>query len=109
MHLRFEDQHVQQVPEQSGIFSLWDHALLVYIGRTAPRSNLRAELQHALTMAMAEDMCVTHFTFEVTPSPKTRAAEELRDFFERWGSLPRYNEARPAHDEGAVLRTGRAA
>ena len=109
MHLRFDDQHVQQVPDQAGIFCLWDHALLVYVGRTAPRSTLRAEVQHALTIAMAEDMCATHFTFEVTSSPKTRAAEELRDFFERWGSLPRYNEARPAHDEGAVLRTGRAA
>jgi len=109
MHLRFDDQHVQQIPQESGIFCLWNHALLVYIGRTAPRSNLRAELQHALTIAMAEDMCATHFTFEVTPSPKTRAAEELRDFLERWGSLPRYNQARRAHVEGAVPRAGRAA
>jgi hypothetical protein len=108
MHLRFEDKHVQDVPEQSGIFCLWDRAMLVYVGRTAPRSNLRAELQHALTMAMAEDLCATHFTYELTPTPKTRAAEELRDYFERWGSLPRYNEA-PAHDEGAVLRAGREA
>jgi len=108
MHLRFDDQHVQQIPQESGIFCLWNHALLVYVGRTAPRCNLRAELQHALSVAMAEDICATHFTYEVTPQPKTRAAEELRDFFERWGSLPRYNEARPALDEGAVLRAGRA-
>lgn len=109
MHLRFDDQHVQQIPQESGIFCLWNHALLVYVGRTAPRSDLRAELQHALTMAMAEDMCATHFTYELTPTPKTRASEELRDYFERWGSLPRYNEARPAHHEGAVPRAGRAA
>jgi hypothetical protein len=109
MNLRFEDKHVQEVPEQPGIFCLWDHALLVYVGRTAPRTNLRAEVQHALTMAMAEDLCATHFTYEITSTPKTRAAEELRDYFERWGSLPRYNEARPAHDEGAVLRVDRAA
>ena len=109
MHFRFEDKHVQDVPEQSGIFCLWDHAMLVYVGRTAPRSNLRAELQHALTMAMAEDLCATRFTYEVTLAPKTRAAKELRDYFERWGSLPRYNEARPAYDEGAVLRAHRTA
>jgi hypothetical protein len=109
MHLRFEDQHVQEVPEKSGIFCLWDHTHLVYVGRTAPRTNLRAELEHALTMAMAEDLTATHFTFEVTATPKTRAAEELRDYYERWGSLPRYNEARPAYDEGAVLRAGRTA
>ena len=109
MNLRFEDKHVQAVPEQSGIFCLWDHAHLVYVGRTAPRSNLRAELNHALTMAMADDLTATHFTYEVTATPKTRAAEELRDYYERWGSLPRYNEARPAYDEGAVPRADRAA
>ena len=47
------------------------------------------------------DLAATHFTYEVSGQPKTRAAEELRDYFERWGSLPRYNEshdfeARPA-------------
>ena len=109
MHRRFEDKHVQSVPEKSGIFCLWDHAHLVYVGRTAPRSTLRAELNHALTMAMAEDLSCTHFSYEVTSMPKTRAEQELRDYFERWGSLPRYNESRPAHDEGAVLRSGRTA
>ena len=92
MRQQFAQQYVQAVPEESGIFTLWDHRHPVYIGRTAPRSDLRAELDHALTMAMAEDLSVTHFSFELTPSPKTRAAEELRSHFERWGSLPRYNQ-----------------
>ena len=109
MNLRFEDKHVQSVPEKPGTFCLWDHAHLVYIGRTAPRTTLRAELNHALTMAMAEDMSCTHFSYEVTAQPKTRAAEQLRDHFERWGTLPRYNESRAGLDEGAVLRPGRAA
>ena len=109
MRLHFAEQDVQNVPEASGIFCLWDNQHLVYVGRTAPRSNLRAELHHALTMAMAEDLCATHFSYEVTHAPKTRAAEELREHFERWGALPRYNESRPAYDEGAVLRAGREA
>ena len=108
MNLRFEDKHVRSVPEQSGTFCLWDHAHLVYVGRTAPRSNLRVELNHALTMAMVEDLACTHFSYEVTPTPKTRAAEQLRDHFERWGALPRYNESRAPHDEGTVLRSGRS-
>src|SRR6266513_93272 len=87
----------------------FDHTHIVYVGRTAPRSNLRTELEHALTMAMAEDLTATHFTYELTATPKTRAAEELRDYYERWGSLPRYNEARAAYDEGAVFRAGREA
>src|SRR5438093_8246665 len=108
MRLHFAEQYVQNVPEAPGIFCLWDGQHLVYVGRTAPRSNLRAELHHALTMAMAEDMCATHFTYELTSTPQTRAAEELRDYFERWGALPRYNEGRPGHREGAVQRADRA-
>ena len=109
MNRRFEDKHVQTVPEKPGVFCLWDHAHLVYVGRTAPRTNLRAELNHALTVAMAEDMACTHFSYEVTSAPKTRAEEQLREHFEQWGALPRYNETRPAPDEGRVLRPGRAA
>ena len=109
MNLRFTEQHVLQVPEETGIFCLWHHANLVYVGRTAPRTTLRQELRHALNVAMAGDMFATHFSFELTRSPKTRAAEELRDYFERWGSLPRYNESAPAHHEGALQRAGRHA
>jgi len=109
MNLRFTEKYVLMAPEDPGIFCLWQHANLVYVGRTAPRTNLREELRHALTVAMAGDMTATHFTFEVTRTPKTRAAEELRDYFERWGSLPRYNESAPAHHEGALQRAGREA
>ncbi len=31
-------------------------------------------------------------------------AEELREHFERWGALPRYNESPRGRDEVAVLR-----
>ena len=109
MNLRFTAKYVRQVPEEPGVFCLWHYANLVYVGRTAPRTTLREELDHALTMAMAGDMSATHFSFEVTRSPKTRAAEELRDYFERWGSLPRYNESAPAPHEGALQRAGREA
>jgi hypothetical protein len=98
MRLQFVAKYVQAVPEESGIFTLWDHRHPVYIGRTAPRSNLRAEIDHALTMTMLEDLSVTHFSFEATATPKTRAVEELRGHFERWGSLPRYNERTRSHD-----------
>jgi hypothetical protein len=98
MHLRFVEEHVQNVPEQPGIFCLWDERYLVYVGRTAPRSNLKAELMHALTMAMVDDMAVTHFTYEATLTPKTRSAEELRRHFEHWGRLPRYNASSGPRD-----------
>ena len=109
MNLRFTEQHVLQAPQQTGIFCLWHHASLVYVGRTAPRTTLREELHHALKVAMAGDMSATHFTYEVCNAPKTRAAEELRDYFARWGSLPRYNESAPVLHEGALQRAGRLA
>jgi len=105
MHLQFVEKHVQNVPEQPGIFCLWDERYLVYVGRTAPRSHLRGELMHALTMAMVDDMAVTHFSYEVTATPKTRAAEELRRHFEQWGRLPRYNSAPSQHDAWRGVRT----
>ena len=109
MHIRFTEKYVRQVPAEPGIFCLWHHANLVYVGRTEPRTTLLEELGHALTMAMAGDMSATHFSFEVTKTPKTRATEELRDYYERWGSLPRYNESSPVFHEGALQRAGRQA
>src|SRR5205085_10734027 len=101
MRLRFSEHYVQAVPEAPGIFCLWDSQHLVYVGRTAPRSNLRAELHHALTMAMDDDLCATHFTYEVTSDPKTRAAVQLCEHFVRRRALPRYNESPPGRDEVA--------
>src|SRR5262249_43705515 len=96
MWLRFSGEDIQNVPEESGIFCLFQDRDLVYIGRTAPRTGLRTELEHALRMAMAEDIAASHFTFELTRNPKTRAAEELRDYYETWGRLPIYNRPHPS-------------
>jgi len=71
MRRRFTAEEIQNVPEESGIYCLF--------------------LQHALKMAMADDMLASDFTFEQTASPKTRASEELRSYYEAWGRLPLYN------------------
>ena len=106
MRNRFVEEDVQNVPEEAGIFSLYQESDLVYIGRTAPRTNLKSEIAHALHMAMADDdLEATHFTFELTRSPKTRAAEELRSYFETWGRLPLYNRPQSLRlDQPAELR-----
>ena len=91
MRQRFHENDLQSVPEESGIYCLYQDRDLVYVGRTAPRTGLRSELMHALRIAMAADMHATHFTFELSKQPKTRAAEELRSFYETWGRLPLYN------------------
>lgn len=105
MRQRFSEEDVLKVPDEPGIFCLYHDRDLVYIGRTAPRNGVRAELQHALRMAMADDMHATHFTFELTKNPKTRAAEELRSYFETWGRLPLYNRPHGLRlDQSAELR-----
>lgn len=105
MRARFTEEEVQKVPEESGIFTLYQEQDLVYVGRTAPRSNLRKDLLHALAVAMADDMLATHFTFEPTVSPKTRASEELRSFYETFGRLPLYNQPHSSSlKQGAELR-----
>ena len=96
--LRFTEQEVKDVPAETGIFCLWYGRDLVYVGRTVPRSHLRAELEHALTMAMAEDMLATTFSYEVTRLPQTRAAEELRSYFSGCGRLPKYNDPSARND-----------
>jgi hypothetical protein len=92
MRVPFTEEEVRKVPEEAGIFNLYQEQDLVYIGRTAPRSNLREDLMHALTVAMADDMMASHFTFEPTKAPKTRATEELRSYYATWGRLPVYNQ-----------------
>jgi hypothetical protein len=106
MRLRFTEEHVQNVPAQPGIFCLWYGRDLVYVGCTMPRSDLRTELEHALTMAMADDMLTTTFSYEVTRMPQSRAADELRSYFSESGGLPKYNEpaGRLSRGEGQVLR-----
>jgi hypothetical protein len=101
MRETFNAEEIQKVPEESGIFCLFQEQDLVYVGRTAPRTHLRSELLYALRMAMADDMLATHFSFEPTKSPKTRAGEELRSFYETFGRLPLYN--RP---QSSLLKQG---
>ena len=105
MRQRFTGEDVKNAPEESGIFFLYQDRDLVYIGRTAPRIGLRSELEHALRVAMADDMHATHFTFELTRNPKTRATEELRSFYETFGRLPLYNRPHPVQlQQRAELR-----
>jgi hypothetical protein len=106
MRSPFNAEEIQNVPEESGIYCLFQEQDLVYVGRTAPRSTLKRELEHALRLSMAdEEMEATHFDFEPTKTPKTRATEELRSFYETFGRLPLYNQPQSSSlKQGAELR-----
>jgi hypothetical protein len=82
---RFDAETLRDVPESPGVCTLWTGNELVYIGRTEGTGTLRALLRSLL------DVPVTHFTWEVTVTPKTRAGDLLDAYLEKNGRLPRYN------------------
>jgi len=89
----FDAETLRDVPEGPGVCTLWSSHELVYIGRTEGNSTLRDLLRSFLGAR------VTHFTWEVTVTPKTRAGDLLDTYLEKYGRLPRYNEP-------AMLKSG---
>ena len=83
---RFDAEVLRDVPEAPGVCTLWSGNELVYIGRTEGNTTLRDLLRSFLGAA------VTHFTWEVTVTPKTRAGDLLDSYLAKHGRLPRYNE-----------------
>jgi hypothetical protein len=84
---RFDAEVLRDVPEAPGVCTLWSGNELVYIGRTEGNGTLRDLLRGFLGAP------VTHFTWEVTVTPKTRAGDLLDAYLEKTGRLPRYNDA----------------
>ncbi|HZM36916.1 MAG TPA: hypothetical protein VFC18_20835 [Burkholderiales bacterium] len=95
---RLDAETLRDVPESPGVFTLWSASDLVYIGRTDGNATLRDRLRSVLHAGVA----VSHFTWEVTVTPRTRAGDLLNAYLEKNGRLPRYNEHAP---EGSVLRS----
>jgi len=90
---RFDAETLRDVPESPGVCTLWSGSDMVFIGRTEGNATLR-DLLRSLLGAQ-----VTHFTWEVTVTPKTRAGDLLDAYLEKHGRLPRLNEA-------AVVKSG---
>jgi hypothetical protein len=99
---RFDADTLRDVPEGPGVCTLWSGNELVYIGRTEGNTTLRELLKAFLERVEKKDIAVSHFTWEVTVTPKTRAGDLLNAYIEKHGRLPRYNEGAP---EGAVLKS----
>ena len=100
---RFDSETLRDVTEGPGVCTLWSGNELVYIGRTDGSQTLRDLLRTFLGPTEAHEFTVSHFTWEVTVTPKTRAGDLLDNYIEKHGRLPRYNEY--AGDD-AVLKSG---
>ena len=82
---------LRDVPEQQGVFTLWDGANVVLIGTTVGTASLREALRQCLGLEHSGVVEATHYTWEATATPRTRAGDLISAHLHRFGELPRYN------------------
>lgn len=88
---KLEASLVREIPDQQGVFTLWQGEECVYIGYTPGNISLRDRLHEHLALREQGLIEVTHFTWETTPTPRTREGDLLSVYLHRHGRLPRYN------------------
>jgi hypothetical protein len=86
-------EHVREVPDLQGAFTLWDGAECVYVGHTPWNRSLQECLRQHLAIRDEGVIRATHFTWETTATPKSREYQLLSQSIEKQGRLPRYNRA----------------
>lgn len=105
----FTPENVRETPDIQGVYTLWDGAECVYIGHTPRNISLRDHLRRLLELQQAGVIELSHFTWETTPTPKTREAELVSQFVEKQGKPPRYNHpGSPLQPEGTCVTDLRA-
>jgi hypothetical protein len=87
----FNNDAVRDVPDQQGVFILWDGNDIVLIGTTLGSASLKDALRQCLTLQQADMLEATHLMWEATSTPRTRAGDLLSAHLHRHGELPRYN------------------
>ena len=102
---RFDSDAVQATPRTQGVFGLWDEGELVYLGTTERSACLPEALGELLKLKQQGSIEASHFTWEMTITPRSWAGELLRLYFNNHGSLPRYNRGgSPIGHESQVQR-----
>lgn len=89
---KFDPESIRGTPKTQGVFGLWDDASIVYIGATERTLFLPDALRELHALKRRGIVQATHFTWEITITPRSWAGELLRLHFNRYGCLPRYNQ-----------------
>jgi hypothetical protein len=84
-------EHIREVPDMQGAFTLWDRSECVYVGHTPWNRSLQDCLRQHLALRDEGVIRATHFTWETTSTPKGREYDLLAVSIEKQGRLPRYN------------------
>jgi hypothetical protein len=93
---KFDAESIRATPRTQGVFGLWDEGSIVYIGATARSVFLPDTLGELLGLKRRGIIQATHFTWEITITPRSWAGELLRLHFNQHGALPLYNQAASA-------------
>jgi hypothetical protein len=89
---KFDADSIRGTPRTQGVFGLWDEDQVVYIGATERSVFLPDALRELLTLKRRGIIQATHFTWEITITPRSWAGELLRLHFNKLGVLPLYNQ-----------------
>jgi hypothetical protein len=89
---KFDADAIRGTPKTQGVFGLWDEDMIVYIGATERNVYLPDALRELLTLKRRGIIQATHFTWEITITPRSWAGELLRLHFSKYGGLPLYNQ-----------------
>lgn len=89
---KLDAESIRGTPRTQGVFGLWDEGRIVYIGATARSVFLPDALGELLGFKRRGIIQATHFTWEITITPRSWAGELLRLHFNKYGELPLYNQ-----------------
>lgn len=103
---KLDSESIRGTPRTQGVYGLWDDMQIVYIGATERNVYLPDALRELLSLKRRGIIHSTHFTWEITITPRSWAAELLRLHVSRFGSLPLYNQPTSALQ---LLKRGAAA
>ena len=91
LRLSLIPEHVREIPDVQGVFTLWDGQDCVLIGHTPWNMSLRDCLREYVALRDERAIKATHFTWETTATPKSRETALLALWLERHSKVPRYN------------------
>lgn len=104
---KFDSEAIRGTPKTQGVYGLWDEGKIVYIGATEHNLFLPDALSQLLALKQRGLIQASHFTWEITITPRSWAGELLRLHFNKHGCLPLYN--RPASALERLQRDANAA
>ncbi len=93
----FTDENLDKVPNEAGVYVLYQRGSLIYIGRSGGGSTtLRSRLKDH--KAGREGPCTQEaiaYRREVTSTPVSREKQLVDEYYNAHGQLPKCNDVRP--------------